>query len=138
MSWKSQILRNRELANLDLDIGHGAPNRIRKHFAFCIGVAVPDADGTLETARGRMAVPTYPRGSGFAVAGQLVLTCEHVRRAARALQAHRGGVLVACPYVGGGQPAELRHAWTVDVLAHSDESTPTEVPHLPEGVTGLA
>ena len=61
------------------------------------------------------------QGTGFAVPGQLVLTCEHVRRAARReQQGTPGSVLVICPHDGGGENLDWRRAWEVDVLAYTD------------------
>ena len=90
----------------------------------CVGVAVPSTlPAAVDTHLGKMVLQQC--GSGFFMqrAG-FVMTCEHVRRACRQKQQQATGArLVVCPYLGEGAPLDLRHAWEVDVLAHSGDRT---------------
>jgi hypothetical protein len=80
----------------------------------CIGIAHGDA------ATPRESWTLVQCGSGFFLRGTgLVMTCEHVRIAARRYQ-YPGSVLVVCPYIGAAAPLDLRHAWEADVLARTN------------------
>lgn len=88
--------------------------------AACIAVAFPsDAAHAIVTPRGRLHLKQI--GSGFFLRRMgFVLTCEHVRRAARRFQAKCGGHLIVCPYVGNDRPISLTHALEAKVLAYTD------------------
>jgi hypothetical protein len=99
----------------------------------CIGIAHGDA------AAPRESWTLVQCGSGFFLRGTgLVMTCEHVRVAARNAQRDNpGSVLVVCPYIGAAAPLDLQHAWEAEVLARTKCLPWDRPPHGGDDHVGL-